>query len=290
VEYIANYVGAIHELPLPKEWIYRLLFDEDKKEVEEYFTRHKLWYRLEEALDNLAVIDPACGSGAFLVGMLHVLIELFKLIYSHIQREMTEFELKKRIIGNILYGVDVMPWAVHLAELRLWLQLIIDADIPPEQRKLHPLLPNLDLKLRVGDSLVQKVEGLSLRVRDMEISPSLKRKLSSLKTEKEKYYNNDPTAKFKDPKSLLQEELRIFTEILDDRIITFQKEIQSIEVKKQRHQLALFKDDKKEIPEQKGLFEEQIKTINSFRGDNLSPVLGFQSPNKPKDLNTSFKI
>jgi len=135
VEYIANHVGAIHELPLPKEWIYRLLFDEDKKEVEVYITKHKLWYRLEEALDNLAVIDPACGSGAFLVGMLHVLIELFKLIYSHIQRQMTEFEIKKRIIGNTLYGVDVMPWAVHSAELRLWLQLIIDADIPPELKK-----------------------------------------------------------------------------------------------------------------------------------------------------------
>jgi len=39
------------------------------------------------------------------------------------------------------------------------------------------------------------------------------------------------------------------------------------------------------LPEEKEFFEEQIKTINSFRGDNLSPVLGFQSPNKPKDLN-----
>ena len=262
VEYIANYVGAIHELPLPKEWIYRLLFDEDKKAVEEYITKHKLWYRLEEALDNLAVIDPACGSGAFLVGMLHVLIELFKLIYSHIQRQMTEFEIKKRIIGNTLYGVDVMPWAVHSAELRLWLQLIIDADIPPEQRKLHPLLPNLDLKLRVGDSLVQKVEGLNLRVRDMEISPALKRKLLALKVEKERYYNNDPTAKFKDPKSLLQEELRIFTEILDDRVVTFQKEIQALEVNKRKRQIKLFKEDEKKEPEQKALFEEQIKTLS----------------------------
>ena len=256
VEYLTNHLPE-----LPKEWIYRLLFDEDKKGVEEYITKHKLWYRLEEALDNLAVIDPACGSGAFLVGMLHVLIELFKLIYSHIQREMTEFELKKRIIGNILYGVDVMPWAVHLAELRLWLQLIIDADIPPEQRKLHPLLPNLDLKLRVGDSLVQKVEGLSLRVRDMEISPALKRKLLALKVEKERYYNNDPTAKFKDPKSLLQEELRIFTEILDDRVVTFQKEIQTLEVNKRKRQIKLFKEDEKEEPEQKALFEEQIKVL-----------------------------
>ncbi|MGB9715749.1 MAG: hypothetical protein ACPL1G_05000 [Thermodesulfovibrionales bacterium] len=88
---------------LPKEWIYRLLFDEDKKEVEDYITKKNLWYPLEEVLDNLTVVDPACGSGAFLVGMLRVLVELYRLIYRHIQREMTEFELKKKIIGNSLY-------------------------------------------------------------------------------------------------------------------------------------------------------------------------------------------
>jgi hypothetical protein len=50
------------------------------------------------------VVDPACGSGAFLVGMLHVLVELYRLIYSHIKREMTGFELKKKVIGNSLYN------------------------------------------------------------------------------------------------------------------------------------------------------------------------------------------
>ena len=124
---------------LNKEWIYRLLFDEDKKDIEEYITKNQLWYSLEDVLDNLAVVDPACGSGAFLVGMLHVLTELYKFNYGHIKREMTEFELKKKIIGNSLYGVDVMPWAVHSAELRLWLQLIIEGDIPLAERKLYPL-------------------------------------------------------------------------------------------------------------------------------------------------------
>ncbi|MGQ3683764.1 MAG: Eco57I restriction-modification methylase domain-containing protein [Candidatus Loosdrechtia sp.] len=272
VEYLTNHLNLPipplqkggeggFDLPLPKEWIYRLLFDEDKKEVEAYITKHNLWYRLEEILDNLAVIDPACGSGAFLVGMLHVLVELYRLIYSHIHREMTEFELKKRIIGVALYGVDIMPWAVHSAELRLWLQLIIDADIPPEQRKLHPLLPNLDLKLRVGDSLVQKVEGISLRVKDMEISPSLKRKLLSLKTEKEKYYNNDSTAKFKGPKSLIQEEFRVFTEILDDKVITYRKKIQTLETEKIPVQCSWIDGGAKEEFEQKGLVEEQIKIL-----------------------------
>src|SRR3989304_4419809 len=87
VEYLLNHIAS-PTLPIPsplagegkgegyhlnKEWIYRLLFDEDKKDVEEYITKNQLWYRLEDVLDNLAVVDPACGSGAFLVGMLHVL-------------------------------------------------------------------------------------------------------------------------------------------------------------------------------------------------------------------------
>jgi hypothetical protein len=249
-----------------KEWIYRLLFleDEDKKDVEDYITKKNLWYRLEEVLDNLTVVDPACGSGAFLVGMLRVLVELYRIIYSHIRREMTEFELKKKIIGNSLYGVDVMPWATHSAELRLWLQLVIEEDIPYEQRKLFPLLPNLNLRLRVGDSLVQEVGGVSLHIRDSRLSPTLKRKLLALKTEKEKYYNNDPTAKFKSDKSLLHEELRIFGEILDDRIVILQKEIQNLNILKRQEQTEMFGDISK-IPTLakggKGGFEEQIQTI-----------------------------
>jgi len=254
VEYFSEHLPDIE-----KEWIYRLLFDEDKKEVEAFLSKKNLWYRMEELLDNLAVLDPACGSGAFLVGMLYVLLELYRLIYTHIHREMTEFELKKKIIGNSLYGVDVMPWAVHSAELRLWLQLIIDENIPYDQRKVFPLLPNLNLRLRVGDSLVQEVGGINLRFRDSKLSPSLKRKLQSLKSEKEKYYSNDPTAKFKTDKALLHEEHRIFTEILDDKIIALQKEIQSLKGKKSQTQYEIFRNVRLEKPKQKILFENQIK-------------------------------
>jgi hypothetical protein len=254
VEYLSN-----HLTELSKEWIYRLLFDEDKKTVADQISKQKLWYRLEEVLDNLAIVDPACGSGAFLVGMLHVLAELYRLIYSFINREMTEFELKKKVIGTSLYGVDVMPWAVHSAELRLWLQLIIEEDIPIEQRKLFPLLPNLNLKLRVGDSLVQEMGGISLHVRDSKLSSDIKRKLSVLKSEKEKYYNNDPSAKFKSDKTLLQEELRIFGEILDDKIVTLRKDIQGLEGEKRKLQMEMFEELKKDKSKQTLLFEEEIK-------------------------------
>ena len=254
VEYLANQLTV-----LSKEWIYRLLFDGDKKEVEEYIMKNQLWYRLEEVLDNLATVDPACGSGAFLVGMLHVLAELYRLAYSHIKREMTEFELKKKIIGNSLYGVDVMPWAVHSAELRLWLQLIIEGDIPPADRKRYPLLPNLNLNLRVGDSLVQEVGGISLHIRDTKLSPSLKGRLNNLKVEKEKYYNNDPTAKFKSDKLLIREEIRIFNEILTDKFKNLEKEIQTLKGEKVHIQCEMFETYGKKTAEQKTLFEQQIK-------------------------------
>ena len=273
VEYLLNHIASTTPpIPSPlagegkgegyhlnKEWIYRLLFDEDKKDVEEYITKNQLWYRLEEVLDNLAVVDPACGSGAFLVGMLHVLTELYKFNYGHIKREMTEFELKKKIIGNSLYGVDVMPWAVHSAELRLWLQLIIEGDIPLAERKLYPLLPNLNLNLRAGDSLVQEVGGISLHIRDTRLSPSLKRKLNTLKVEKEKYFNNDPTAKFKSDKFFIHEEARIFNEILNDKLITLQKEIQGLKGEKEILQCEMFETYGKKPAGQKTLFEQQIK-------------------------------
>lgn len=101
---------------------------ENKEKIESYFQKEKLWNTLEESLENLSVVDPACGSGAFLVGMLNVLAELYKIIYKHRKVELTDFQLKNRIVGRSLYGVDVMPWAIHAAELRLWLQLIIETD------------------------------------------------------------------------------------------------------------------------------------------------------------------
>jgi hypothetical protein len=244
---------------LLKEWIYKLLFDEDKKEVAAFITKKNLWYRLEELLDNIAVVDPACGSGAFLVGMLSVLFELYRLIYSHISREITEFGLKKKIIGKSLYGIDIMPWAVHSAELRLWLQLIIEENIPYDQRKLFPLLPNLNLRLRAGDSLVQEIGGINLHFRDSKLTPAFKRKLMSLKSEKEKYYSGDSTAKFQTDKALLSEEHRIFTEIIGDKIVTLQKDIQNLESRKHKLQYEMFKDFVKEGPKQKILFENEIK-------------------------------
>jgi len=238
-----------------KEILYRMLFDEERENLEKFLSLRD-YEHLEEALDNLSVIDPACGSGAFLVGMLDVLVELYRFIYKRLKRDMTDYQLKKRIIGNSLYGVDVMPWAVHSAELRLWLSIMIESDLTLGDLKLFPLLPNLNLKLRVGDSLVQEIGGISLNLRDSDISPPLKRKLSHLKREKEKYYNNDPTAKFKTEEGIVYEELRIFHNILDEKIINLSREKQLLRIPLPK-QPQLFEIERA----QERLFDEKILQV-----------------------------
>lgn len=277
LEYISKNTG------MKRDSLYHLLFDDDPGKIEKSLNEND-FITLEDALDNLAVIDPACGSGAFLVGMLNVLVNMYKLIYKHLRREMTDYQLKKRIVGRILYGVDVMPWAVHSAELRLWLSLMIESDLTIGELKIYPLLPNLNLRLRVGDSLVQELGGVNLNLRDISLSQGLKRKLSELKDEKEKYFNNEPTAKFKTEGAILAEEQRLFRQIINERGIDLAKKKQAL-TGERGTQFEIFKrgHDQKEILDEKALKEaiakEQKKIENEIAG--LGSILARIQDKKP---------
>jgi hypothetical protein len=103
-------------------------------------------------LDTIKVCDPACGSGAYLVTMLHELVAIYRALYSEkLNDPQKDYDLKLRIIERNLYGVDIDPFAVHIARLRLWLTLIVDSE-ETDWRKVKPL-PNLDFKIEIGDSL-----------------------------------------------------------------------------------------------------------------------------------------
>ncbi len=106
--------------------------------------------QLENILHELRIVDPACGSGAFLVGMKQVLTELYRKLGTT-----PDYHLKEQIINENLYGVDIKDWAVRVAEFRLWLSLVEGEDQVPDQR---PVLPNFSFKLKVGDSLIQKLD------------------------------------------------------------------------------------------------------------------------------------
>ena len=110
-----------------------------------------------EALKRIRVCDPACGSGAYILGMLQELMRLRTALFASINLdENSAYKRKREIIENNLYGVDKDNFAVQVARLRLWLALAIDSDTA------HPL-PNLDYKVGCGDSLL--FEGLRQTLR-----------------------------------------------------------------------------------------------------------------------------
>ncbi len=98
-------------------------------------------------LQGVRVLDPACGSGAFLV---HVL-ERIATMRIGCGESGSIAEVRRRVLMSSIFGVDVNPMAVWLCELRLWLSIVIEsADGDP----MHVVpLPNLDRHIRVGDSL-----------------------------------------------------------------------------------------------------------------------------------------
>jgi len=206
-----------------KEEIYHLLFDEDREKV-----KFGKWRELESVLNNITVIDPACGSGAFLVDMLNVLAGLYKLIYKNAGVKLSDFAIKNRIVQRSLYGVDVMPWAIHTAELRLWLQLVVETEFSSAELRAAPLLPNLNLNLRVGDSLIQEIGGITFNLRSSNLKPHLKKRIEELRDEKRKYFENSPTARFRSVDEVRDEELRIFGEIIDERISSLEMDLDTL--------------------------------------------------------------
>ncbi len=122
------------------------------------------------ALKSVTACDPACGSGAYLLGMMHELLDLRACLFAsdNLGAE-SVYARKLEIIEHNLYGVDKDVFAVNIARLRLWLSLSVDGDKPQP-------LPNLKYKLEVGDSLITPVavSQLSLRTGSVQEFQRLK--------------------------------------------------------------------------------------------------------------------
>lgn len=102
---------------------------------------------IEHELDSVKICDPAIGSGAFPMG---ILSEIFKAKMA-LNLTLDPAEVKKKIIQNSIYGIDIEQGAVDIARLRFWLSLVVDEEIPQP-------LPNLDYKIMCGNSLLSRFE------------------------------------------------------------------------------------------------------------------------------------
>lgn len=106
---------------------------------------------LDAALREVKICDPAIGSGAFPMGLLN---ELWRCREA-IEETSSRVELKKEIIENNIYGVDIEKGAIDIARLRFWLSIVVDAEEPEP-------LPNFDYKFMQGNSLIESFDGFDL--------------------------------------------------------------------------------------------------------------------------------
>jgi Alw26I/Eco31I/Esp3I family type II restriction m6 adenine DNA methyltransferase len=130
-------------------------------------TCRKLVVNENAVLPNLSLLDPACGSGAFLVAAMKTLINVYAAILGKIKflgdkklkawldeieanHPSVNYYIKKQIITNNLYGVDIMEEASEIAKLRLFLALVASAQKVDD---LEPL-PNIDFNIMCGNSLI----------------------------------------------------------------------------------------------------------------------------------------
>ncbi len=123
------------------------LDDDDKKLIKKHSAE------FHSALDSVKICDPAIGSGAFPMGLLHEIFTAKQTLHTFEHGNTKTFDasgVKLNIIQNSIYGVDIEKGAVDIARLRFWLSLIVDEEKPKA-------LPNLDYKIVVGNSLVSKL-------------------------------------------------------------------------------------------------------------------------------------
>jgi type I restriction-modification system DNA methylase subunit len=99
------------------------------------------------ALDELRVIDPACGSGAFPIGMMQLLVK----VHERLDASFNHHKGKLSIIEKNIYGVDIEPMAVEISRLRAWLAIVVDEEMT--SKNIKPL-PNLDFKFLAANSLI----------------------------------------------------------------------------------------------------------------------------------------
>lgn len=104
-------------------------------------------------LREMSVLDPACGSGAFLV---HVLERVAALL-AHVGDERDVSAIRREVLTRSIFGVDVNPTAVWLCQLRLWLSVVIESN-EDDPTRIVPL-PNLDRNIRAGDALAGRAFG-----------------------------------------------------------------------------------------------------------------------------------
>ena len=157
---------------------------------------------LNESLCEVKICDPAIGSGAFPMGLLNLLMNCRVALNNALGIGQPRDWMKKDIIQNNIYGVDIEKGAIDIARLRFWLSIVVDLEEPEA-------LPNFDYKFMQGNSLLEQYKGVDL---------------STLTQNKKEQHEALQVSMFDDQLDVLRNELRRH---LDDYFLTTDHQIKT---------------------------------------------------------------
>ncbi len=172
--------------------------------------------RLSHAVSAIRVLDPAVGSGAFLLAVLQRLELLRDVLDGAPVDSPARFERRQEIVRRNLHGVDVNAAAVRLCELRLWLALVVDLEV--ESVAKVPPLPNLDINIRQGDALIDPIDFL-LRLGDLDyggLAGRWQRRLRRLAGSRVRYFRSTGAEKRRVARSLARSERELAVGFLSE--------------------------------------------------------------------------
>ena len=157
---------------------------------------------LDDSLRAVKICDPAIGSGAFPMGLLNLLMACRTAVNDALRKGEPRYLLKKEIIQNNIYGVDIEKGAIDIARLRFWLSIVVDLEEPEA-------LPNFDYKFMQGNSLLEQYKGVDL---------------STLTQNKKEQHEALQVSMFDDQLDILRKTLRKY---LDDYFLTTDHQIKT---------------------------------------------------------------
>ena len=190
-------------------------------------------------IDRFKVLDPACGSGAFPMGVLHRLVDILKLVDSDnskwlrlklqpvdanyrdefektLKQHLDDYSRKLGIIRDSIYGIDIQPLAVQITKLRFFISLLIDQKV---EKGITPM-PNIETKIICANSLKNIKPDL--------FSPDA---IAKLKVSRLKYYK--PDLSLEEKRSVVEE----IVTVLDSAFPSFSTEIMGKHIAGQNKEL-----------------------------------------------------
>lgn len=216
---------------------------------------------LNQLLDEVKICDPAIGSGAFPMGMLNEIYQC-KLAIDNSLTSSERANVKKHIIENSIYGVDIEKGAVDIARLRFWLALVIEEERPCT-------LPNLDYKIVVGNSLLSTFENENIIIdwnlksagTGKMIAADMRKKLKELTIKQKEFFTSADKSKLK------QDIRNLKIEILEKNIAFYQKNFHknSVQQTEMYSKNAVKKVTNKIEAISFGRLLERLKTLKYFQ-------------------------